>query len=120
MAVNHVDGLLFISIFGYPIMAGRAAINAGARWTVILFVAASVPFGCAVIYVGRTIIYWIGGKFIPHAEKRSVFYQWVVGTPMFALYLIWPLAVTRAARRAQQQPREDLPIFFSGRDRSPR
>lgn len=57
---------------------------------------AAVPVGAAVIYLGRTIIYWWMGKVIPHAEKRSVFYQYVVGAPVFAFYIIWPYAVTGA------------------------
>ena len=97
MAVNHADGTLFVSIVFYPIAAGKAAISAQAGWFTILFVAASIPVGFAVISAGRKLIYWMMDLALGRdSEKHSKWFQNIIGVPVFLAYFLLPLAITGA------------------------
>lgn len=97
MAVNHADGILFVSVMFYPFAAGKAAIDVQAGWFTILFVAVSIPFGIAINAGGRELIYFglniILGK---EPEKRSKWFQWLFGGPAFLIYFVLPYAVVGA------------------------
>ena len=97
MPVNHADGTLFFSVILYPFAAGKAAIEAQAGWFTILFVAVSIPFGIAVNFAGRKLIYWgmdvLLGK---EPDKRSKWLQWLVGGPALLAYFVLPYAIVGA------------------------
>jgi hypothetical protein len=92
MAVNHADGTMFVSVLFYPIAAGLAATSARAGWFTILFVAAGVPVGVAIAFLGRQLIYLLMGFFLRRfpPETTSTWVSWVVGGPLFLAYIILP------------------------------
>ena len=57
MAVNHADGMLFGSIFMYPIVGACAAFCAGARWMTPLFFVAGLAFGVVLVIASRFVLY---------------------------------------------------------------
>jgi hypothetical protein len=94
MAVNHADGMLFVSTVLYPIAAGMGAADAGARWLMVLFIPAGLAVGIGIVYVGRKLIYAITG-FGLNATKRihKGWLQQVFFAPFFIFYLFTPLAI---------------------------
>src|ERR1700728_4823766 len=94
MAVNHADGMLFVSIIYYPIAAGVAAAHAGAGGFAVLFIPAGLAFGALVIYVGRKLVYSITGFALSRAAKLPKgWIQQVLFAPFFLLYMILPVAI---------------------------
>lgn len=97
MAVNHADGTLFFSVMFYPIAAGKAAIGAQAGWFTILFVAVSIPFGIAINAGGRKLIYFGMNMILGmEPEKRSMWFQWLIGGPALLVYFVLPYAIVGA------------------------
>lgn len=97
MPVNHADGTLFFSVILYPLAAGKAAIDAHAGWFTILFVAVSIPFGIAVNFAGRKLVYscteFLLGK---EPDSRSKWLQWLVAGPAVVTYVVLPYAIVGA------------------------
>jgi hypothetical protein len=97
MAVNHADGMLFFSLFFYPIAAAKAAARAGADWYTILFALAGLAFGALVIYSGRKLVYAITGFGLHLASKiHNKWIQQIFFVPFFVLYVILPFATIGA------------------------
>ncbi len=97
MAVNYVDGTMFVSVIFYPIAATKAATLAGAGWFAILFVPAGLAVGVGITYVGRKLIY---GVMRLHRESRLLerfaWLQWILAPPCFCLYFLLPIAIVCA------------------------
>ena len=97
MPVNHADGTLFCSIVLYPFAAGKAALSAHAGWWSAIFILASLPIGCAVIYTGRKFIYWMCDLVLgDSSQPRASWYQVVVVAPASVAYFILPHAFNAA------------------------
>jgi hypothetical protein len=93
MAVNHADGMLFISIIFYPTAAAKAAARAGAGGFTFLFLVAGIAFGALVIFLGRKLVYAITGFGLRLASKIHInWIQQIVFVPLFVLYFILPFA----------------------------
>ena len=97
MPVNLADGTLFFSVILYPFAAGKAAIEAHAGWLTILFVVVSIPFGMAVNFTGRKLVYsgmdLLLGK---EPDSRSKWFQWLVAGPAVFTYVVLPYAIVWA------------------------
>ena len=94
MPVNHADGTLLFSIMLYPFAAGKAAIEAHAGWFSILFVAVSIPFGIAVNFTGRKLVYSATEALLGREpDNRSKWIQSLVAVPAFFTYVLLPYAI---------------------------
>ena len=94
MAVNHADGIMFVSVVLYPIAAAIGAGQADAGWLAVLFAPAGLAFGIGVIYLGRKLVYSIIGFGMDYTAKLpDGWRQQVASLPFFLLYFTLPLLI---------------------------
>ena len=94
MAVNNIDGPMFVSVVFYPIAAGVGAAHAGAGWFTVFFIAFGFVVGIGVIYIGRKLIYSIGEFGLSFASKMPTgWVQQVLFLPFFLFCMISPYAI---------------------------
>ena len=97
MPVNHADDTLLFSVILYPLAAGKAAIEAHAGWFSILFVVVSIPFGIAVNFIGRKLVYSATEALLgSEPDNRSKWIQSLVAVPAFFSYVLFPYAIVGA------------------------
>jgi hypothetical protein len=93
MAVNHIDGTMFVSVLFYPIAAGLGAARAGAGLFTVFFIPVGLAVGIGVTYVGRKLIYLLMDFFLSRFSNSRSWIQWVVGGPLLILYVILPYVI---------------------------
>ena len=94
MAVNLVDGTMFVSIVFYPIAAGVGAAHAGAGWFTVLFIPVGLAAGLGINHVGRGLVYLITGFGLSCTSKLPKgWIQDVFFAPFGLLYIILPYAI---------------------------
>ena len=94
MAVNYADGTMLTSLALYPVAAAMGAAQAGAgRFSQLFFIAAGIIVGFGVTYFGRKVIYSCMRFVFKRCSDIPVWLQYVVGTPLFILYLVMPPAI---------------------------
>ena len=97
MAVNHADGTLFFSLILYPLAAGKAALEAHAGWWAVLFIVVSIPFGIAVNFSGRKLVYSSTHLLMgQEGTSRARWIQCLLAGPVLLTYFFLPLAIVGA------------------------
>ena len=88
---NYADMAMLSSIVIYPVVAGKAAVSAGAGLSAVLFVTGAIAIAAAVIWLGSILIYSVV-DLVPDSDLVG-WKKWVFGVPLSLFHeFLWMLA----------------------------